>query len=167
MKARVKWQGIWIKVASEAEFTKITNWEAKKYSHILKNKFGVDSINDLTDNALKEMSDENFFYCFNRVGIYDPVFWYFDFGTNEIVSHIQSHTQSQNTELSIMMQVFQRNIQVRPFTNSDGVMIDGWGNKNEKDGTRMTVDNDDDNEYYFDSEEMVHKTQDPENKHDG
>ena len=101
------------------------------------------------------MSVEDFFYCFNRVGIYDAVFFYVDSGTNQIVSHIQVHTQSQNTNLSIMNEVMNRNIQIRLFTNSDGVMIDGWGNNDGEDGIRMSVDDND--EYYFDSEEMANK----------
>ena len=85
------------------------------------------------------MSVEDFFFCFNGVGIYDPVFFYLDSGTNEIISHIQS----QNMEISIMMEALNRNIQVTPFTNSVGIMMDGWMNDNEEYGTNMTVDDND------------------------
>ena len=147
---RVNWQGIWIKVESEAEYQKIRAWEKKKYTHILRNKFGVDTITDLTDNALKEMSVEDFFYCFNRVGIFDPVFFYLDSGTNEIVSYIQS----QDMKVSIMMEALDRNIQITPFTNSVGIMMDGWMND---------IEEEDDDEDMADQKPK----KDLENKHDG
>ena len=49
----------------------------------------MDTITDLTDNLLKQMSVEDFFFCYNKVGIYDPVFYNVNSETNEIASYVQ------------------------------------------------------------------------------